>query len=53
MTITDITTYISRLENKRYTTGVMHISPPEWLEDLRWCIKAIKFLLEELEGEGR
>lgn len=55
MTINEIRNYVIRLSHKRYSSGVivMHIVAPEWLEDLKWCIKAINFLLDELSGEGK
>lgn len=49
MTIKEIENYLSKLKNMRYSTGVMHISTPAWMQDLRWCIEAIEFLLNELK----
>ena len=49
MTIQEIKSGLSYIKNARYTTGVLHVVAPRWLEDLRWCIKVIEFLLNELE----
>lgn len=53
MTAQEIENGLSRIRNARYTTGVLHISDPEWLEHLRWCIKVIDFLLEERKKEKK
>lgn len=47
MTNQEIENGLSRIRNSRYSTGVLHIAAPQWLEDLRWCIKVIDFLLRE------
>ena len=51
MTNAAIRQYVNVLRNKRYTTGVLHVAAPEWMQDLRWCIDAILFLLAECEKE--
>ena len=48
MTRETIQAYLDQLRYRRYSTGVMYIAPPQWLEDIRNLIKCVEFLLEEL-----
>lgn len=46
MTKDEIIIGLNNLRGRRYTTGVLHTSSPQWIIDLGWCIKVIEFLLE-------
>jgi len=39
---------VGQIRNARYSTGVLHVAPPAWLEDLRWCIATIDELTAAL-----
>ena len=47
MTEESIKQFIETMKYRRYTTGVMHISEPQWIEDIRYLIKCVEFLLEK------
>jgi len=47
MTRESIKLYVDSLKYKRYSSGVMHIATPEWLEDIRYLITCVEFLLNE------
>lgn len=49
--IEKIENFLTNLKYRRYSTGVMHIATPQWLEDLRSCIKIIEKLLEERQND--
>lgn len=51
MSAAGIARYVNELQSRRYATGVLTIAPPAWMEDLAWCLRAIAYLLAELEKE--
>ena len=52
MTDESIRRYVDSLRYRQYTTGVMHVAAPQWLEDIRELIKCVNFLLEQKEVAG-
>ena len=51
MTEESIKTFIYTLRNRRYTTGVLHTSPPQWLEDIKTLMACVEFLLNEKQKQ--
>lgn len=43
---TDIENYLDRMKYRSYSTGVMHISPPQWMMDIRTLMAMCKQLNE-------
>jgi hypothetical protein len=51
MTEETIREFLNQMKNRRYTVGVLHISPPQWLEDIKDLMTCVEFLLNELKNK--